>query len=220
MSSEPLGPVSPTIMNGTVVTPASSAAPAAVPAEAVSPSEAPADVPVKTVAGAQAAFAAGDAAASKALHEGSAAAAAAKEAHGGFGSDYVKSIVFGGLDGVITTFSTIASSFGGAQTVQVVITLAVANLIADAISMGVGDFLSSHAEYQYLVAEKGREAWECALLSLARRCPATSLRRAAPTPLSEFTPPLSRPPPRPRPPSPRLQTTTSPKWSAARWWRS
>ena len=147
MSSDALGPVSPATMSGKA-------------AKSTSASNTFADAPVKTVAGAQAAFEAGDAAASKVLHEGP--AEAANETHGGFGSDYVKSIVFGGLDGVITTFSTIASSFGGEQTVQVVITLGVANLIADAISMGVGDFLSSHAEYQYLVAEKGREEWECA----------------------------------------------------------
>ena len=80
---------------------------------------------VKSVSGAQAAFDSGDASVSKALHEAGAAAGvgAAKESHGGFGSDYVKSIVFGGLDGVITTFSTIASSFGGKQSITIVITL-------------------------------------------------------------------------------------------------
>ena len=102
------------------------------------------------------AFAAGDAAMSRALHE----ATRAEEDHGGFGSDYVKSIVFGGLDGVITTFSTIASAFGGNQSTEIVITLAFANLIADALSMGVGDFLSSQAEFQHLLAEKKREEWE------------------------------------------------------------
>jgi DNA damage-binding protein 1 len=68
--------------------------------------------------------------------------------------------VFGGLDGVITTFSTIASAFGGKQSIQVVIILTLANLIADALSMGVGDFFSSHAEFSHAVAEKKREQWE------------------------------------------------------------
>ena len=115
------------------------------------------EVPIKTVAAAQAAFSSGDAEASKALHE---APAAATEKHGGWGSDNIKSIIFGGLDGVITTFSTIASAFGGNQSTQVVITLGFANLIADGLSMGVGDFLSSRAEFQHLVAEKAREEWE------------------------------------------------------------
>ena len=111
---------------------------------------------IKTTAGAQAAYGTGDADKSRSLHD----ASAAKEDHGGFGSDYVKSIVFGGLDGVITTFSTIASAYGGKQSIQVVIILGLANLVADALSMGVGDFLSSWAEFQHLVAEKKREEWE------------------------------------------------------------
>jgi hypothetical protein len=35
------------------------------------------------------------------------------EPHGGAGSDYVKSIVFGGLDGIITTFAVVASVRAG-----------------------------------------------------------------------------------------------------------
>ena len=109
---------------------------------------------IKTAAGAQSAYGSGDGDKSRALHE------AAKEDHGGFGSDYVKSIVFGGLDGVITTFSTIASSYGGRQSIKVVIILGLANLVADALSMGVGDFISSSAEFAYAVSEKKREEWE------------------------------------------------------------
>lgn len=114
----------------------------------------PSESLIKTTAGAQSAYGSGDGDKSRALHE------AAKEDHGGFGSDYVKSIVFGGLDGVITTFSTIASSYGGRQEIRVVIILGLANLVADALSMGVGDFISSSAEFSYAVSEKKREEWE------------------------------------------------------------
>jgi len=121
--------------------------------------------PVKTLSGVRAAYESGDPAASRALHEAGGAAGGepasrAAEDHGGFGSDYVKSIVFGGLDGVITTFSTIASAYGGKQSIEVVIVLSLANLVADALSMGVGDFLSSRAEFAHAVAEKKREQWE------------------------------------------------------------
>jgi len=121
--------------------------------------------PVVKANAAREAFSTGDAEASRAMHESTrvahdGAVAKADEAHGGFGSDYVKSIVFGGLDGIITTFSTIASSVGGNLSIEAVITLGFANLIADAISMGVGDFISSKAEYDYLMAERAREAWE------------------------------------------------------------
>lgn len=63
-----------------------------------------------------AAFAIRDPEASKAAHDAKAAAAGAagaEEIHGGTGSDFIKSIIFGGVDGAITTFSTIASVAGG-----------------------------------------------------------------------------------------------------------
>jgi len=80
----------------------------------------------------------------------------ATEDHGGLASDYIKSIIFGGLDGVITTFSTIASVAGGALPLETVLVLGFANLIADGIAMGAGDFLSSKAEFDFLVTEKHR----------------------------------------------------------------
>jgi vacuolar iron transporter family protein len=75
-------------------------------------------------------------------------------------SDVVKSIVFGGLDGVITTFSIVAASAGASLNVQTALLLGVSNLIADGISMGIGDFLSSHAELKFVKSEHKREAWE------------------------------------------------------------
>lgn len=61
-----------------------------------------------------------------------------------------------GVDGVITTCSTIASVAGGGLSIQVVLVLGFANLIADALSMGVGDYLSSLAEFHHLIAERKR----------------------------------------------------------------
>ena len=116
-----------------------------------------------------AAFEVKDRAASRAAHDEAYAAAAAKtgsgsggaagdanEDHGGAGSDFVKSLVFGGLDGAITTFSIVASVAGGSLGIEAVLTLGFANLIADAISMGAGDYISSLAEYWYMQAEEGR----------------------------------------------------------------
>ena len=39
--------------------------------------------------------------------------------------------------------------------------MGIANLFADGISMGMGDFLSSRAEMQFEKAERRREEWEC-----------------------------------------------------------
>jgi DNA damage-binding protein 1 len=76
------------------------------------------------------------------------------------GVDYIKSIVFGGLDGIITTFAIVAAVAGANLTIEVVILMGFANLIADAISMGLGDYLSTVAENDSILQERAREAWE------------------------------------------------------------
>jgi len=116
-----------------------------------------------------AAFESKDHAASRAAHDSAFAAAAAKtgsgsggaagdarEDHSGAGSEFVKSLVFGGLDGGITTFSIIASVAGGSLGIEAVLVLGFANLIADAISMGAGDYISSLAEFLFLQGEESR----------------------------------------------------------------
>lgn len=111
---------------------------------------------------ARAAFEDKDSDASKRLHEAHAGGhnEDGEHWHGGAGSDYIKSMVFGGLDGIITTFAIVAAVAGAGLKVEVVILMGVANLIADAISMGVGDFLSSKAEMDFILKEREREAWE------------------------------------------------------------
>ena len=82
------------------------------------------------------------------------------ENHGGTGSERVKSIVFGGLDGVITTFSIVAAVAGASLPIETALLMGFSNLIADGISMGLGDFLSSKAEHEYEASESKREMWE------------------------------------------------------------
>ena len=69
---------------------------------------------------------------------------------------HIKSIVYGGLDGIITTFAVVAGSTGAALSSKVLLILGFANLIADGISMSVGDYLSSKAENEYYAAERKR----------------------------------------------------------------
>lgn len=68
--------------------------------------------------------------------------------------DYLKQIVYGGNDGIVTTFA-IVMGFAGAQADGVaqiggiaVILFGLANLFADAVSMGLGDYLSSRSQDQ------------------------------------------------------------------------
>lgn len=69
----------------------------------------------------------------------------------------VKQIVYGGMDGVISTFAIIAASIGSDVDNKKVIILAIANVIADGLSMGFSDFISSYSERRYILAEKEKE---------------------------------------------------------------
>ncbi|MGY0836096.1 VIT1/CCC1 transporter family protein [Aerococcus urinaeequi] len=68
-------------------------------------------------------------------------------------SDYVKSMVYGGLDGIITTFAVVAGVTGGSLDFQIVIVLGFSNLLADGLSMAVGDYLSSKSENEFIMKE-------------------------------------------------------------------
>ncbi|MGV8168686.1 MAG: VIT1/CCC1 transporter family protein [Candidatus Nanoarchaeia archaeon] len=73
---------------------------------------------------------------------------------------YVKSAVYGGMDGTITTFAVVAGVAGASLNAGIVLILGFANLIADGLSMAIGDYLSTKAEREYHAAEREREAWE------------------------------------------------------------
>ncbi|GEK90150.1 VIT1/CCC1 transporter family protein [Alkalibacterium putridalgicola] len=65
------------------------------------------------------------------------------------GGEYIKSMVYGGLDGIITTFAVVSGVAGATLAVRVVIILGFSNLLADGFSMAVGDYLSSKSEKEY-----------------------------------------------------------------------
>ncbi|MCR4327654.1 MAG: VIT1/CCC1 transporter family protein [Nanoarchaeota archaeon] len=62
---------------------------------------------------------------------------------------YLKSGVYGGLDGIITTFAIVAGVVGAGLSSSVILILGFANLIADGISMAVGDYLSTKSQGEY-----------------------------------------------------------------------
>jgi vacuolar iron transporter family protein len=83
----------------------------------------------------------------------------AEEQHSSAGQ-YIKSLIYGGLDGIITTFAVVAGVAGAALSPSVVLILGFANLIADGLSMAIGDYLSTKAEMEFQEAERIRETWE------------------------------------------------------------
>src|SRR5574340_67051 len=88
------------------------------------------------------------------------AIAAAAEAHGGAGSKYLGEMVYGGLDGIITTFAVVSGVAGAALGTPVILSLGLANLLADGFSMATGSYLSTKSEQEYYRKEWEREAWE------------------------------------------------------------
>lgn len=83
----------------------------------------------------------------------------AREAHSQ-GGQYIKSLIYGGLDGIITTFAVVAGVAGASLSSGIVLIMGFANLIADGLSMAIGDYLSTKAENEYNHAERMREIWE------------------------------------------------------------
>ena len=76
------------------------------------------------------------------------------------GSDVIKSIIFGGLDGLVTVFSIFCSSYAAHLDFKIIIILGFANLFGAAISMGHGDYFSEKTEQDYIMQQYEREQWE------------------------------------------------------------
>jgi VIT1/CCC1 family predicted Fe2+/Mn2+ transporter len=105
------------------------------------------------------AFARRDVAASARAHDPARIRRAAEQ-HGGAGSQYIGDLVYGGLDGIITTFAVVSGVAGAQLGANVVLIMGLANLFADGFSMATGAYLSSKSEQEYYEREWQREAWE------------------------------------------------------------
>lgn len=59
---------------------------------------------------------------------------------------YIRDVVYGANDGIITTFAVVAGVTGGALNARAVLIIGAANLFADGLSMGVGNYLSIRSD--------------------------------------------------------------------------
>jgi VIT1/CCC1 family predicted Fe2+/Mn2+ transporter len=59
----------------------------------------------------------------------------------GIAQHYLRDLVYGANDGIITTFAVVAGVAGGALSGRAVLVIGAANLVADGLSMGVGNYL-------------------------------------------------------------------------------
>ena len=69
-----------------------------------------------------------------------------EDIHGSPLAPFIQDIVYGGIDGIVTTFAVVSGSEGATLPNYVVIILGYANLFADALSMGVGNVVSIRSE--------------------------------------------------------------------------
>lgn len=89
----------------------------------------------------------------------------------------LRASILGGVDGVITSFAVVAGGFAGGASVRDIGIVGSSSVIADGISMGISEFLSSTTER---ASEEGATA-----APAARR---TTLERRRPTPMRAAPP--------------------------------
>jgi VIT1/CCC1 family predicted Fe2+/Mn2+ transporter len=61
-------------------------------------------------------------------------------------SKYLPEIVYGGIDGAVTTFAVVSGAIGASLSSAVVLILGFANLIGDGFSMSISNYLSTKSE--------------------------------------------------------------------------
>jgi len=81
-------------------------------------------------------------------------------------AEYIKETVYGGIDGIVTTFAVVAGFAGYASleggdptqiTIIAVLVFGLANLFADGFAMGVGEFISARSEKKLYDKERAVE---------------------------------------------------------------
>jgi VIT1/CCC1 family predicted Fe2+/Mn2+ transporter len=73
---------------------------------------------------------------------------------------YLPEVVYGSIDGIVTTFAVVAGAAGADLGIIVVLILGLANLIADGISMSIGSYLSKRSEQDNYYKHLRIEEWE------------------------------------------------------------
>jgi VIT1/CCC1 family predicted Fe2+/Mn2+ transporter len=85
----------------------------------------------------------------------------------GFGH-YLRDMVYGALDGVITTMAVLAGTEGASLSMRVGLILGMANLLGDGISMGASNYLGLRSELEQSGGSVAAEApWRHGLATVA-----------------------------------------------------
>lgn len=77
---------------------------------------------------------------------------------------HLRDAVLGGMDGCITTFAIVAGAAGASLESLIVIILGFSNLVADGLSMAIGNYLGVKSEREQLQAARREEQEHIALI--------------------------------------------------------
>jgi vacuolar iron transporter family protein len=73
---------------------------------------------------------------------------------------FLREVVFGANDGLVSNVALVAGVAGGTSNPNVILLGGVAGLVAGAISMSLGAYVSTKSEHEFRESEEKRERWE------------------------------------------------------------
>ena len=79
--------------------------------------------------------------------------------HNTFG-EYIKSAVYGGLDGLCTTLIIVVSAFGSKAQTSATLALGIASMIGDGLGLAAADYLGTKSDGEYMEQEEKRQREE------------------------------------------------------------
>lgn len=85
---------------------------------------------------------------------------AAEKYHNIGRGSYLRNMVYGANDGIVTTFAVVAGVAGANLAPKIVLILGFANLVADGMAMAIGNYLGTKSENQFKKIEEKMEIWE------------------------------------------------------------
>lgn len=76
------------------------------------------------------------------------------------GGRSVRDLVFGANDGLVAAFAVVSGVHGALVSTRIVLLAGLAELIGGTLAMGLGAFLASKSEREFILAERAREEYE------------------------------------------------------------